>query len=121
MKKDLYDLAHAYYSFSKAGFTVHFVSPLGGQAPIDPQSLLDNKEDAICQEFLLDEDALESLQKTKSPSSLDPTKYMMIFLTGGHGALYDFPGSAELQKLTAQIYELGGIIGLIFVQVFRFI
>jgi putative intracellular protease/amidase len=108
---DLYEVAHAYYAFTKAGFTVHFVSPLGGQAPIDPQSLLDFKEETSCQEFLTDEDALEMIQKTKSPSSIDPSQYMMIFFIGGHGALFDLPGASELQKLAGAIYELGGIIG----------
>ena len=39
--------------------------------------------------------------------------YAAIFFAGGHGTMWDFPDDARLQRLTATIYEKGGVVGAV--------
>jgi putative intracellular protease/amidase len=62
-----------------------FASPKGGEAPIDPYSIEDSKNDEECQRFLRDKEAL-----WKNTTSLDAIidradEFLGVFFVGGHG------------------------------------
>jgi putative intracellular protease/amidase len=62
-----------------------FASPKGGEAPIDPYSIEDSKNDEECQRFLRDKEAL--WKDTKSLDAIIDTadEFFGVFFVGGHG------------------------------------
>jgi putative intracellular protease/amidase len=80
---------------------------------MDPKSAEEFKDDEICKEFLQDEEPMDLLQRTLTPSSIDPQRYMLIFYAGGHGPMFDLHNCEDMNKLASGIYELGGIVGKI--------
>ena len=50
------------------------------------------------------------LENTASPDQIDSSDYDAIYFTGGHAAMYDFPESEGLQRITREIFEGNGIV-----------
>ena len=78
------ELVHPYNVLSPYVDMV-FASPKGGEAPIDPYSIEDSKNDEECQRFLREKEAL-----WKDTESLDAIldradEFLGVFFVGGHG------------------------------------
>ncbi|ACY18785.1 type 1 glutamine amidotransferase domain-containing protein [Haliangium ochraceum] len=101
----LSEVSHPYYVFTDAGYEVDFVSPKGGAAPMDGVDRDDPKNAA----FLDDAALMKRVSETMRPEQVEPQRYAAIFLAGGHGTMWDFPDEEGLQRLTATIYEAGGV------------
>lgn len=102
------EVSHPNEVFTKAGFEVDFVSPKGGDAPMDPGSAEAFKEDPVSQAFL--KSGAEKLKTTMKPSDVDISKYKVIFYAGGHGPMFDLPKNEEIAKLCAKAYEGGAVV-----------
>lgn len=106
----LSEVSHVYWPLFNAGFNVDFASPLGGEAPLELDSLkLDDPEN---------KNFAEKFQIKKSISTVpmkhvDPKKYNVIYFAGGHGTMWDFPDNTEIEEVTAKIYERGGIVSAV--------
>ena len=111
----LSEAAHPYEVFSEKKHQVTLASPAGGFAPIDPKSLeLDDPANAsFWKKYGNGDPENPGVKLTKPLKEVDPSEYSAIFFAGGHGAMWDFPESAALQKLTAAIYEGGGTLGAV--------
>lgn len=105
------EVAHPYAVFTKAGFEVDFVSPTGEEAPIDPKSY--NLNDPLNKQFVENKTVMAQIKDTLSPKEIDSNKYSAIFFAGGHGVMWDLPNNEELSKITAAIYERGGVVGAV--------
>src|SRR6185436_10135909 len=79
----LSEVAHPHHVFTRAGFAVDFVSPRGGQPPLDG---------------------------TRPAAEVDPAGYDAIVYAGGHGTMWDFPDDAALARLASAIYQRGGVV-----------
>jgi putative intracellular protease/amidase len=86
-------------------------SPSGGLIPLDPESL--------SHEFLRslntiarykDRNFMNLLENTKKVSDVRAEDYDAIYLTGGHGVMFDFPNSKDLADLIARFYESGRVV-----------
>lgn len=53
------------------------------------------------------------LAAIKPASAATASDYVAICFAGGHACCVDFPHARELKKLTAQIYEQGGVVGAV--------
>ena len=71
------------------------------------------KDDKMCKEFLNDEEALDKIANSKEVSDLDSSKYVAIYLPGGHGPMFDLPDNTEIQKFIANVYDKGGYISAV--------
>lgn len=95
----------------KHGYAVDYVSPKGGEVPIDPQSL---KDEFVSPETkaMLESDDFKNRALTNSlkPSDISPDDYDAIYYTGGHGVVWDFPDNKELQNIAINIFEDGGYV-----------
>ncbi|KAJ7527071.1 hypothetical protein O6H91_16G035000 [Diphasiastrum complanatum] len=102
----LEELAAPYYIWKSKGFSVDIASIKGGKIPLDPASLSEGSTTEYTKKFSNNEHNLkEALQNSISVKDVSET-YDAIFLPGGHGVVYDFPGNPDLvaviEKLVAQ-------------------
>lgn len=94
-----------------AGYGVDYISPKGGQVPIDPRSLKRlyvNKE--VEKVYQSQDFSNRALLHTLKASDVHASDYCAIYFTGGHGVVWDFPDNKDLQKLAQSIYETGGYV-----------
>lgn len=109
----LTELTHFYDVALAAGYDMDFVSPLGGQVPLDERSLKSIYLDKSARDHLADPAFMQRLKTTLAPSAINPTQYKAIYYTGGHGTMWDFPTNKALQNISEQIYRQGGIISAV--------
>lgn len=105
----LSELTHFYDKIHRAGYDVDFASPKGGYVPLDPHSLrfADETDWALYH----DEDFRQkALATSLSVDTIDPSHYVAIYYTGGHGVMWDFPDNQALQKIAESIYQNGGYV-----------
>ncbi|MDX1623933.1 MAG: type 1 glutamine amidotransferase domain-containing protein [Gemmatimonadota bacterium] len=89
----LEEFAVPYGEFLDHGYAVTVASPEGGIVPIDPRS---EPDEEAAERW---EDALARLRDTLELAVIDPAEHDAIFLPGGHGTMFDFPGNRELTEL----------------------
>ena len=104
------ELTHAYDEFDKQNYLQDIVSPNGGLSPIEPKSLESFVADASVLKRKNDPTFMQLLETTKKPSEINWQDYDAIYYTGGHGVMWDFLDNAELQDITKNIYEQGGVV-----------
>lgn len=109
----LSELTHAYDVFAEHGFEQTLVSPAGGRSPLEPRSLKFPNYDKSAKAWHSDPERMALLEQTAHPDQIDPADFEAIFFTGGHGVMFDFPGSTALQRITREIYERGGVVGAV--------
>ncbi|MGH8910813.1 MAG: type 1 glutamine amidotransferase domain-containing protein [Egibacteraceae bacterium] len=103
------EAAHPWKVFTDAGYSIDFVSPKGGEAPMDGVDL----SDPVQQAFLNDADIAAAVRDTLTPEQVDPHDYDIVFYAGGHGTMWDFPDNAALAKIAADVYERGGTVAAV--------
>ena len=98
---DLREVARAYDEFVAAGYIVTFASPKGGKAPLDPMTVNDASEDAICMAFVAENAPTNALmaQTTSLADIQDTSAYDAVYFVGGYGTMCDFPDNVELSFL----------------------
>lgn len=101
------EIAHPYDELVKAGFEVELASVAGGAIPLDGV----DDADAQSRAFLSRHQA--ELESSLPAASVDPARYDAIFFAGGHGAMWDLPDDAAFARITAAIYERGGVVGAV--------
>jgi putative intracellular protease/amidase len=99
------EAAEPWAVFTAAGYEVDLVSVSGGRPPVDGRDAADKTQNAFF--------AVADLDHTARPSDLDPGDYDIVFFAGGHGAMWDFPDSADLARLAAGIYDRGGVVAAV--------
>lgn len=87
----LEEFAVPYGLFRQAGLEVVVASPRGGPAPIDPRSAGETRPEWA--------EASRRLQSTLPLDDVGSAEFAAIFLPGGHGTMFDFPGDARLAAL----------------------
>lgn len=109
----LSELTHFYHKMKKGGLEVDFISPLGGQIPLDPVSLKSIHMDKISRDYYENKNFMNLLQNTKSISEVNAEDYRAIYFTGGHGTMFDFPNHSKLENFTSEIYKSGGLVAAV--------
>ena len=101
----LEELATPWFVLRDAGHTVALASPKGGQVPVDPASEAE-PTDAMLR-FHADAESMQALAGALPLAGLDGAGYDALFLPGGHGPRWDFPGNAELARLVSASFTAG--------------
>lgn len=107
----LSEVAHPWHVFTEAGYTVHFASPEGGFAPMDPKSF--DLSDPVNKRFWHTLGAVQGVISTRDLAALDPGDYAAVFFAGGHGTMWDLPDSAAVAGTIGTIHERGGVVGAV--------
>jgi putative intracellular protease/amidase len=102
----LSEFAEPYEVFRESGFRMTVASIKGGKAPIDPRSLTPEAEAKW-------EEAIRVLDDTVPIDSVDADGFDALFLPGGHGTMFDLPGSGKLQSLIRELFEAGRPVGAV--------
>lgn len=94
----LEEFAVPYYAFKNEGFEVTVASPLGGVAPIDPNSLL-------CENPTEWDYTKKYLDNTVKLDEVDYKDFDAIFLPGGHGPMFDLAKNELLGEIVSYFYN----------------
>ena len=97
----LEEFAVPYDTLRDAGHAIEVASPKGGDTPIDPHSA------GEAQRHPQWEDAAKRLQQTHPLQGLRADDYAAVFIPGGHGTMFDFPGNPLLGTLLADFHAQG--------------
>ncbi len=109
----LSELTHIYHLAKEQGYAITIASTKGGNTPIDPESLKPMMLDKLTKEYWTDSSFRALLQHTKSLSEVSGQHFDCVYLAGGHGTMYDFPGDTILQAIIRQHYETGKIVAAV--------
>jgi putative intracellular protease/amidase len=109
----LSELTHFYDVAEEAGYVMDLASPRGGKIPIDPESLAHSVLDAATAERYKDRAFMDRLDRSLKLSEVDPAMYDAIYLTGGHGVMFDFADSTELQGVVAAFWNSGKVVSAV--------
>lgn len=107
----LSEITHVWKSLNEQGFEIDFISPQGGNAPVDPHSF--DLKDTINEEFWKNNRYKNKILNTLKPSDINPNDYIAIHYVGGHGTMWDFPDNAEIANIAKIIYENNGFISAV--------
>lgn len=110
----LEELTTPYYAFRDAGAQVTLASIKGGAIPVDLRSVnADGENDASVERYLKDEALKSEVANTPSFASIDADAFDAVFLPGGHGTMFDYPGSEELARLVERFDREGRIVAAV--------
>jgi putative intracellular protease/amidase len=106
----LSELTHFLDVIDRAGYAYDLASPRGGKIPIDERrkSLADQvKGDPVNARFMADAAFVARLEASLDVATVDPGAYVAIYLSGGHGTMFDFRQSSPLQRVITALYSSG--------------
>lgn len=109
----LSELVHFYDALKQAGHELTIISPNRGKTPIDPESLKPLFLDEMTKSYYDDAAFMQLLDTTTAFGDINPNDYDGIYLTGGHGTMFDFPENIELQRLIADFYEQDKLVSAV--------
>ena len=109
----LEELAFPYYIFKDAGGVMVLASPKGGPVPLDPKSESILASTPTIRKFQKDPDGISLLAHSLSLDEVKADNYDMVYVGGGHGALWDFPDSVALKQLLDDFIGQQKIVGLV--------
>jgi putative intracellular protease/amidase len=113
------ELTHFWKVAEEAGYDMDIASPSGGHVPLDPESLIfTGMRDALgLKDDLIrryeDREFMNRLDTTLPVSDVEAAAYDAIYMTGGHGVMFDFPTSDALARLTAEFYESDKVVAAV--------
>ncbi|MCY7359271.1 MAG: type 1 glutamine amidotransferase domain-containing protein [Rudanella sp.] len=107
----LSEFTHFYDEIADRNFTIDIASPAGGAVPIDERSL--ERRDNTNEKWYQNPAIRQKLDNSLKLDDVVPEQYQLIYLTGGHGTMWDFPESAALQQITRRIYENNGMVAAV--------
>lgn len=105
------EAVHFVEKVQQAGYAVDYVSPSGGYVPIDPHSL--QLAPDLDWQWYNDKTFMNRLGASLQPGQVKADEYKVIYYTGGHGVMYDFPDNPALQDLARRIHENQGIVAAV--------
>lgn len=103
------EVSHPWEVLVEAGYEIDFVSPKGGNPPVDGFDLTD----PINKKFWEDKYYHQKISNSLKPSDVKPEDYVAIFYAGGHGAMWDLPNNTALANIATKIYEQNGIVSAV--------
>lgn len=108
------ELTHFWDVAEKAGHTLEIASIAGGRVPLDPESLSTTMlAMGGTKKRYRDRDYMDLLSETKSVAQVSADAYDAIYLTGGHGTMYDFPESRHLARLVGAFADQGKVVSAV--------
>ena len=109
----LEELAIPYYIFKEAGAALTIASPMGGAIPLDPKSESILASTPTIRRFQKDPACVSDLSHSIPLNELKAEDFDMVFVAGGHGAMWDFRENAVLKELLGDFIRQHKITGFV--------
>ncbi|WP_432559011.1 type 1 glutamine amidotransferase domain-containing protein [Granulicoccus sp. GXG6511] len=107
------ELTHFQDVLEEAGYEVEIASPRGGYVPIDPVSLSTMMlKMGGTEKRYADPAYMATLQESLSVTEIRVEDYDAIYLTGGHGTMFDFR-EPEVAQLVGQFADAGKVVAAV--------
>ena len=100
------EFAVPFLVFEKTGYELVVASPLGGNSPIDVNSL-------SCSNPMEWDEAAKFLKNTEELSKVDYKMFDAIYLPGGHAPMFDLANNELLKKIIEYFYENDKVISAV--------
>ena len=100
----LSELTHFLDVIEAAGYGYDLASPRGGRIPLDEKSLDSLRKDPVNARYMASASFASLLENSLKCSDVDASRYVAIYLAGGHGTMFDFRQSRELQQLITKFH-----------------
>lgn len=108
------ELTHFWDYLHDAGGTATIASISGGAVPLDPESLTqDVLNDLGTGKRYADRTFMDLLDTTAPIADVTADEYDAIYLTGGHGVMFDFPDNPDLAGLLREFHETGKVVSAV--------
>lgn len=107
------ELAAPWCLFTDAGHEVTIASIRGGEVPIDGFSLAETPPPRTVSRFRDDPAAIAAAHRSIPVADIDPAGYDAIFLPGGHGTMWDYPGNPALAALVSTMLGDGRLVAAV--------
>ena len=98
-----------YEIFTKAGYSIDFLSPKGGAIPVG----YINTSDSLQKKYLYDGFFMDKLEHTMKPTDVINDNYLVIFYCGGGSVMFGVAEDTTIQKIARKIYNKNGIVSTI--------
>ena len=105
------EVSHPAHVFEQKGIEFDIASPRGGQAPMDEASR--DLTDKINKDFLSRKNFRDKLDNTIALKDVKPEEYKAVLFAGGHGTMWDFVENKDIERISAKIYESGGVVAAV--------
>lgn len=102
-----------YYAFIDKGYSVTLASPMGGQVPVDPNSLTDDALTETTARFEQDDLARSGLASTIPIEDVRADEFDAVFYPGGHGPLWDLADNQDSIALIEAMLKQGKPVGAV--------
>lgn len=93
-----------------AGHQVDLASPLGGKPKLDEVSLIEEYDPKGKYREMYESGIADNTTKLSDVNAAD---YDVVFIVGGHGAMYDLAESEELRNIINTVYDNGNIVSAV--------
>ncbi|MCJ1781476.1 type 1 glutamine amidotransferase domain-containing protein [Mammaliicoccus sciuri] len=107
------ELVHFYDYFNTEDYQIDLFNINGGETPIDPVSLNPLMLDKVTKAYYNDHTFMEKLKNSPSISEASSETYDVIYFTGGHGVMFDFPDNTYIQDAVNEVYRHGGVVAAV--------
>lgn len=101
------EAADAWRVFAAAGWQTDVTTVRGGRPPEDEFGDPSRPGHAA---WAADPVVQAKLDSAPAVHDTDPAGYDVVYFVGGHGTMWDFPGTAQLSRPAAHVYERGGVV-----------
>ena len=106
----LSEFTHIYHSAKESGYDITVANPKGGYTPIDPESLKPIFLDEMSEKYWEKPEFKKLLDHANSLDNLLEQQFDCVYLAGGHGAMYDFPGNESGRIVSAICHGVSGLL-----------
>lgn len=108
------ELTHFWDLAEQAGATLTLASPAGGTVPLDPESLTQEVlADHGTASRYADREFMNLLDRSHPLADVSVDDFDAIYLTGGHGVMFDFPDSPDLARLLLEFHDAGKVVSAV--------
>lgn len=105
------EVSHPYAKLQELGYSIDIASPKGGKAPMDESSR--DLKDPVNKKLLGNKEFVAKLENTLALKNIRAQDYGAILFAGGHGTMWDFVSTPEINSLSQKIYEAGGVVAAV--------
>ena len=102
------EVLEAWTTLTRRGFRLGIASPLGGRPPLE--AVDPTNPDHV--DFLRDPQVSQALERGLSTDEIGELP-QLVYLIGGHGAVFDLPSDPALIRLVEGVYRAGGVVAAV--------